>query len=123
MRESCGRAGEGSRIVEMGLEEGGVGKREYLAFLSSMGIESGESSGREGQSTDLGGGVERVGGQCKRDNGKVKLRCTLIYFGSAINHVCGADASIMKKRIQVRNGVTFNLVQLFVFAARKQQRD
>ena len=97
MRGSCGRAGEGSRIVEMGLEEGGVGKREYLAFLSSMGTESGESSGREGQSTDLGEGVERVGGQCKRDNVEVKLRCTFIYLGRAINHVCGADASIMKK--------------------------
>ena len=94
MRESCGRAGEGSRIVEMGLEEGGVGKREYLALLSSMGRESGESSGTEGQSTDLGEGVERVGGQCKRDNVEVKLRCTFIYLGSGINHVCGADASI-----------------------------
>ena len=78
MRESGGRAGEGSRIVEMGLERGGVGKREYLAFLSSIGTESGESSGSEGQSTDLGEGVERVGGKCKRDIGEVKLRCTLI---------------------------------------------
>ena len=95
MGESCGRAGEGSRIVETGLEEGGVGKREYLALLSSMGRESGESSGTEGQSTDLGEGVERVGGQCKRDNVEVKLRCTFIYLGSAFNQVCGADASIV----------------------------
>ena len=120
MRDSCGRAGEGSRIVEMGLEEGGVGKREYLVFLSSMVTESGESSGREGQSTDLGGGVERVGGQCKRDNGKVKLRCTLIYFGSAITHVCGADASIIEKMDRSQKWRRFNFVQLFVFAARKQ---
>ena len=84
MRESCGRAGEGSPIVQMGLEEGGVGKREYLVFLSSIGAESGESSGKEGQSTDLGEGVERVGGQCKRDNVEVNLRCTFIYLGSAI---------------------------------------
>ena len=39
MRESGERAGEGSRIVEKGLERGGVGKREYLAFLSSIGAD------------------------------------------------------------------------------------
>lgn len=93
MRESGGRAGEGSRIVEMGLERGGVGKREYLAFLSSIGTESGESSGSEGQSTDLGEGVERVGGKCKRDVGEVKLRCTLNLDVQSINHVYGADGS------------------------------